>query len=132
MLVVNDNEDLLATMRDVLELGGATVQTAISSKEALAILASGFDPTVFVIDLILGGGERGQNFARLLRSDRRYAHKPIVFLSGDIHQLRMSDPALADATVGKPFGIDELFAILTDLCAKAQRGSTSPLPSPQP
>jgi len=125
VLVVNDNRDMLSSMRDVLEFAGAVVETAKGSAEALGILASGFSPSVIVLDLRLGEGERGQDFARLLRADPLYSRTPIALVSGDIGALKLVDPSVADATIGKPFDVDVLLKVLADLCRRSGPGGSS-------
>lgn len=121
VLVVNDNPDMLATMKDVLELGGARVITATSRQQADGILVGGFDPSVIVLDVRLGGGDRGDDYARTLRAT--HPDLPVVLMSGDVHELRRLDPDV-DATISKPFDIDRLFEILSELCApKSAHGS---------
>lgn len=115
MLVVDDNADMLATMKDVLELGGAIVATATSRAEADRLLAAGFDPSVVVVDVRLGGGERGDRYAEALQA--AHPATPVVLMSGDVHELHRLGPHV-DATVAKPFDIDRLLEVLAELCAK--------------
>ncbi len=123
VLVVDDNEDMLDTMRDVLEMHGSTVQTATSTEEAERLLAI-FEPSVIVLDLRLGA-DRGDEFASHLKGDPRYAGIPIVLMSGDTHSLRRLDGAPADATLSKPFDVQHFYDVLAELCSDP-RGAASP------
>ncbi len=113
-LVVDDNEDMLSTMRDVLELAGVTVETAGSVERAREILAGGFRPSVVIVDLRLAG-QSGETLADELRADARYRDVPLVAMSGDIQSLRRLGGAF-HRSLGKPFGVDELVHALEDLC----------------
>jgi CheY-like chemotaxis protein len=120
ILVMNDNEDLVASIRDLLELEGSSVETATSAQQAIGILAAGFEPQVFVIDLLLGGGASGEEFARFLRQDPRFGARPIVFISGAVEALRDASAGLADAMLQKPFDVEQLYTVLSDLCAVSE------------
>jgi DNA-binding response OmpR family regulator len=115
VLVVNDDPDVLESMRDVLELEGAKVETAASCAEADLALARGFEPDVAVIDLRVGRGESGREYAGRLRANPATAGIPIVIMSGDVHALRRV-AHLADATLEKPFEVDDLYAVLSSMC----------------
>jgi CheY-like chemotaxis protein len=115
VLVVDDNRDMLGSMKDVLELGGARVATATSREQADSIIAGGFDPSVVVLDVRLGGGDRGDDYAHALQATR--PGTPIVLMSGDVHELRRLDDEV-DATIPKPFDIDRLFEVLSEMCAR--------------
>lgn len=117
VLVMNDNPDMLSSMRDVLELGGAEVMTTTSAVEAKRCLDAGFRASVLLVDLRLGDGQRGDEFVEALKADRRYAEIPVVLVSGDVHELgRVSH--VADHVLVKPFAIEQLFEILSDICAE--------------
>jgi CheY-like chemotaxis protein len=120
VLVVDDNPDMLATLRDLIEIAGATAATATSPEEADRVLAQGFEPSVILVDVRLGRGERGDELAHRMRADPRFAGVPIILMSGDIHELRrVADQVGADATVEKPFDVDRLFEMLSDMCGEA-------------
>jgi CheY-like chemotaxis protein len=116
ILVIDDDPEILATMQDVLELSGATVMTATCAREARGALDAGFDPNVALIDVRLGGGEGGEQLARQLRGDDRYSELPIVLMSADLRELRRLEDS-ADATLGKPFDVDDLYKVLAEMCS---------------
>jgi len=114
ILVLDDNRDMLASLREVLEEGGSTVETATSIQEAERRLDTGFQPMAFLLDLRLSDNESGETFAKRLRSDPRYSATPIVLFSGDDHAL--DEQSVADKKLTKPFGIDNLFQALSEVC----------------
>ncbi len=115
VLVVDDNDDMLATMREVLELRGMEVVTSTSSSDADRILGNGFEPNVIVLDLLLGDGERGDAYARRLRANPCAVKVPIVIMSGANSLDAQIDPEVV--TLAKPFDIDKLYELLSDVCA---------------
>jgi len=117
ILLVYDNLDVLDSLKEILEEGGSTVETAASAEEAERVLCSGFVPSVFILDLRLGAGESGEAFASRLRADPRYSATPIVLASGDsdaLDQVRIVDRKLA-----KPFAVETLFRTISEVCSVA-------------
>lgn len=117
ILVVDDNEDMLDSLREILELGGATVATARSADEAEDALATGFRPSIVVADLKLGSGDRGEDFIARLRDDPTLRGIPIVVMSGSANELRRVD-ASADRALVKPFDVERFFEVLNELCGR--------------
>jgi CheY-like chemotaxis protein len=120
ILVVDDHDDMLETLREVLELEGARVETAASAHEADRVLDGGFRPSVVLVDVRLGGGESGDEYARRLRETPRTAIVPVVLMSGDVRELRRLGP-LADGTLVKPFEMERLFEVLSEMCREHAR-----------
>jgi CheY-like chemotaxis protein len=118
VLVVDDSPDMLMSMRELLELEGTRVATATSCDDADAVVADGFDPNVIVVDVLLGGGDRGDEYARAFRA--LHPATRIVLMSGDIHALRQLETDV-DATLRKPFHVEELLEILSTPRAPAAR-----------
>jgi CheY-like chemotaxis protein len=120
ILVVDDHDDMRETLREVLELEGARVETAASAHDADRVLDAGFRPSVVLIDVRLGGGESGDEYGRRLRETPRTASVPVVLMSGDVRELRRLGP-LANATLVKPFEMERLFELLSEMCREHVR-----------
>ncbi|WP_066342157.1 winged helix-turn-helix domain-containing protein [Azohydromonas lata] len=117
VLLVEDDRELRATLRDALAVEGYEVVTAASLAEGLALLANlgkrprhagdaGVD--LVLLDLGLPDGE-GETLLAALR--RRHA-LPLIVISAresDGQKIRLLD-AGADDYLVKPFGIGELLA----------------------
>ncbi|HKX94984.1 MAG TPA: response regulator [Methylibium sp.] len=116
VLLVEDDRELRATLRDVLRVEGYEVLTAASLSEGLALLAhaghAADDPgaDLVVLDLGLPDGD-GETLLGALR--RRHALPVIVISARDVegHKVRLLD-AGADDYLVKPFGVGELLARL--------------------
>ncbi|MFN8538964.1 MAG: response regulator transcription factor [Thermomicrobiales bacterium] len=116
LLLVDDDSDLLLSLRLQLEADGFRVLTADSGRRALAIVGEVL-PHLAVVDLMMPGID-GFEIARRLR---QYADIPIIMLTA------IDDPARkiaglsgdADDYVTKPFIYGELLARIRNLLQRA-------------
>ena len=106
VLVVVDDKDLADSVREVLEMNGATVATATSAQQVEATLQGGFQPSVALIDVRPGDGAVGDRAIASLRSVTPRLDVRIVKMSGDSQVLRATQGA--DEELVKPFTADEL------------------------
>ncbi len=110
ILVVDDEPDIVELVSYNLKKAGFAVSSAADGEEALAIVrGSRFD--LIVLDLMLPG-IHGMEFCRILRSNPKTAHIPIIMLTArgeetdKIHGLESG----ADDYMTKPFSPKELIA----------------------
>ena len=80
VLVVEDDGDLRRVVATVLENGGLTVTQASSVAEARDVIASGDEPDLVVLDLVLPGGS-GHELVADLRRDGQLGRIPLVVYS---------------------------------------------------
>lgn len=115
VLLIDDDPEHLAMMRDLLGSLGFQVRTARDAETGLAIAAQ-VQPDLVLCDVMLGK-ESGWDLAARLRR-RHGAALRIVMLSGEAARTAATSPGAAhDAFLSKPFD----FTILLDLVA-AQLG----------
>jgi CheY-like chemotaxis protein len=81
ILVVDDDADILAVTRLVLEGSGYSVRTATNGQEALALLQQGLQVSVILLDLMMPVAD-GWWFRTEVERRSRFAAVPIVVLSG--------------------------------------------------
>jgi len=111
ILVVEDNRDTSALLRDLLEAEGYAVDSALTGEKALEGLAQNPDVDLLVLDLMLPGMS-GYDVIERLRSDSDLASIPVLVLSAlsstsaRIRGLRDG----ADDYMTKPFLPEELLA----------------------
>ncbi len=110
ILVVDDEADLVETIRFSLELGGYNVLVASNGEEGLN-LARQEKPDLILLDLMLPKLD-GYKVCRLLKFDERYKHIPILMLTAKTQE---KDKILGKETganeyITKPFDMDELMA----------------------
>ena len=108
ILVVDDEVDLVETVRFSLELEGYDVLIAYNGEEALN-QARKENPDLILLDLMLPKLD-GYKVCRLLKFDERYKHIPILMLTAKTQE---KDKATgmetgANEYITKPFEMDEL------------------------
>lgn len=102
LLVVEDEEALLSTLRDELEESGFTVEPAITGGEALRKLREKA-PDGVILDLLLHGGVDSMGVLAELKKSEHTKDIPIVILSniGDDEKVREALDHGADAYLMK-------------------------------
>ncbi len=123
ILLVDDEPDILETVRFRLELEGYEVVTAANGLEGLGAVMSQ-DPDLVVLDVMLPR-ENGYQVARTIRDEeaagKREGRLPIILLtardlSSDPPRERMfMDLSRADLMMYKPFEMDELVSRIQEL-----------------
>lgn len=108
ILIVDDEVDLVETVRFPLEKAGFTVLVSQDGEDALK-KAREEKPDLILLDLMLPKLD-GYKVCRLLKFDERYKHIPILMLTAKIQE---KDKVLgketgADEYITKPFEMDEL------------------------
>lgn len=108
ILVVDDEVDLVETVRFSLELEGFEILVAYNGEEALN-QARKEHPDLILLDLMLPKLD-GYKVCRLLKFDERYKHIPILMLTAKTQD---KDKAIgletgANEYITKPFDMDDL------------------------
>ena len=82
-------------------------------------------PDLIIVDLLLGGAS-GWDIVALSRADERLADVPIIICSADVVALRDRQAELERIgnvhVLAKPFGIDQVTALVEQLIGTAVRG----------
>lgn len=97
ILVVDDEVDLVETVRFPLEMEGFDVLVSYNGEDALN-QARKENPDLIILDLMLPKLD-GYKVCRLLKFDERYKHIPILMLTAKTQE--------KDKTLGKETGADE-------------------------
>src|SRR5882757_1226858 len=111
ILIVDDYEDSLMSLKAVLELRGQNVETATSGKEALARIQAGATFDVMLCDLNL----KEMDGWAIAEEVSKIANGPTFYLmTGWLPDLPDSDPkrSLVKEILTKPIDLDHLFRIL--------------------
>ncbi len=111
ILIVDDYEDSLNSLKAVLELRGQSVETASNGKEALARIQSGATYDVMLCDLNLkemDGWAIAEEVSKIANGPRFY------LMTGWLPDLADNDPkrALVRDILTKPIDLERLFRIL--------------------
>ncbi|MAY97924.1 MAG: hypothetical protein CMH84_15530 [Nocardioides sp.] len=118
-LVVDDDLQLQAALRQMLSRAGLDVTGAGDKAEALSTAAAA-SPDVVVLDLSLPDGDGIEVLSEL----RTWSDVPVLVLTGATDPRRMlaAFEAGADDSLRKPFGPDELLARLRALMRRPRGG----------
>ena len=108
ILVVDDEADLVETVRFPLEMEGFNVLVSYNGEDALN-QARKEKPDLIILDLMLPKLD-GYKVCRLLKFDENYKHIPILMLTAKTQE---KDKILgmetgADEYITKPFEMDDL------------------------
>lgn len=108
ILIVDDEVDLVETLRFPLEMEGYQILVSYNGEDGLN-KARSENPDLIILDLMLPKLD-GYKVCRLLKFDEKYKHIPIIMLTARTQE---KDKILgietgANEYITKPFEIDEL------------------------
>ncbi|WP_086350963.1 response regulator transcription factor [Candidatus Enterococcus clewellii] len=104
LLIIDDEKDLLETLKTYFELSGYCVFTAENGIEGLQLLNK--KPDLILLDVTMPE----MDGLRFCKEIREVVHVPIIFLSAKIDQTSRMEGLVAggDDYLLKPFGLEEL------------------------
>jgi CheY-like chemotaxis protein len=113
VLVVEDDDDIRATLEDVLAGDGYAVSGAANGREALALLETLARPCLILLDLMMPV-MNGREFLAALRADDALAPIPVVIVSAWPDEARATKGA--QGFVKKPVELDVLRRVVHAYC----------------
>ncbi len=118
ILIVDDEPDLVETIRFALELEGYKVLVAVNGEEGLNT-ARQEKPDLILLDLMLPKLD-GYKVCRLLKFDERYKSIPILMLTAKTQDKDriLGKETGANEYLTKPFDMDELMAKIKSYLSK--------------
>ncbi|MBC9033849.1 response regulator [Sphingomonas sp. JC676] len=111
VLLVEDDDEVAALVREMLEQLGYGVTRVASARAALGALADGRAVDVVFSDIMMPGGMDGVELAREIRM--RHEGLPVLLTSGYAEAGRAAAQALGVRILAKPYRLDELAAALS-------------------
>jgi DNA-binding response OmpR family regulator len=108
ILVVDDDPDIVATSRIILESNGYEVQTASSGKEAMALL-SRCKPDLMLLDVMMASDTEGFDLAFRLKEDPEFKGLPIIMLTAFLEKVRTEGPGPFEFILGEQWPVEWLF-----------------------
>ncbi|EKE02414.1 MAG: hypothetical protein ACD_20C00391G0008 [uncultured bacterium] len=111
ILIVDDEQDIVETLKFVFEAEGLNCITAYDGEEALN-KAKTENPDLIILDVMLPK-INGYKVCRLLKFDTKYKNIPILMVtarSQDEDKL-IGEETGADEYITKPFDIDEVISL---------------------
>ena len=115
ILLVEDNEDIRVTLRQLLELNGHVVEEASDGQRGLELIVSS-EPQIAFVDIGLPGLD-GYEVARQVRKAQVMPYTRLVALSGysgEEVQRRVRESGF-DAHLVKPVGLNDLRRVLSEV-----------------
>jgi len=115
VLVVDDELDIVETLRFVLEAHGHEVLEANDGLEALD-RARSLEPDVILLDIMMPNLD-GYKVCRMLKYDSQYSGIPVVLLTAktDTQHVSMGKEVGADEYLTKPFDVVEVIEMIDRL-----------------
>src|SRR5690606_21036768 len=112
VLLVDDNRDYLAVLKEMLQMSGFAVTVADRAEKALQLLADGQVPDLIVTDLYLPDKD-GRTWLREARQSRKWKNMPALALTGvgDRSVQTEKDSDFAGYLL-KPVGMEELLSAI--------------------
>jgi CheY-like chemotaxis protein len=111
VLVVEDEEESRETLRELLELEGFSVRTAVNGREALDALSTDGDSICIVLlDLFMPVMD-GWQVIDTLRADGRLASTKVVIITSAAHRAPADLPVFE-----KPLDLDKVMNTVQRLC----------------
>ena len=123
--VINDNPEFLELMSAILDDDAGYAVTLLTGDATTVDDIAASSPDLIIVDLLLGGAS-GWDIVALSRADERLAGVPIIICSADVVALRDRQAELERIgnvhVLAKPFGIDQVTALVEQLIGTAVRG----------
>ena len=118
ILIVEDDPDGLATLREILELEGYMVEGATNGEEALTRLRRGPKPSLILLDLMLPV-MNGWQLRQAQQEDPELASIPVIVVSAYKDAAAVAESLGVADFVNKPIQLDELLAKMARWVAPA-------------
>jgi len=119
VLVVDDEPEVLDTLREILEELGYKASVAASGEQAIAAMAT-VQPHVVFLDMMMPGvsGLEALTYFR-----QHYRRVPVIVITGSVEQKVAREARAGGAfdVVGKPFDMDALQGLLARAMQLAPR-----------
>lgn len=117
ILLVEDDVAIRETVSECLASEGYRVDAAEHGADALARLAEGERPALVVLDLVMPV-MNGAELVERVRAEPRLAGLPMLLMTAAISSPGPSLPAV-DATLVKPFDLDDLLSVVGRLAPRS-------------
>ena len=123
VLIVEDDPDIRAAMKCLLQLEGHTVATAADGGEALETLRNGLEPGLILLDLMMPHVD-GFQFRKEQLKDPRLSPIPVAVYSGHHDPMRYAPLLKAAAYFRKPVEVETLLRIVDAHCRRPAQATT--------
>ncbi len=118
ILIVDDEQDIVESIKFVLEASDYTCYTAFDGEEGLK-LAKEIVPDLIILDVMMPK-INGFKISRLLKFDNKYKNIPILMITARSQQedKLIGEETGADEYITKPFDLNEVLNIVDKYLGK--------------
>lgn len=116
-LIVEDDRDIVALFRHVLDLAGYRTEIVLDGKVALEHLAKS-TPDIVLLDLGLPNVS-GSEILAIMRRDERWKNIPVVVITAHAHLAEML-PVAPQLVLIKPVNIEQMTKLIQRICPTEQ------------
>ena len=108
ILIVDDEQDIVESLKFVLEASGYSCYTAFDGEEGLR-LAKEIMPDLIILDVMMPK-INGYKISRLLKYDSKYKNIPILMITARSQEedKLIGEETGADEYITKPFDLDDV------------------------
>ena len=108
ILVVDDDPDIVDSLRIILESNQYEVRTAANGREAMKALEDHI-PDLMILDIMMATDTEGFDLAYKLREDPEFKGIPILILTGFLDKVRQEGPGKFEYILGEQWPAHWLF-----------------------
>jgi CheY-like chemotaxis protein len=119
VLVLDDDPDIGTMIRAMLKLRGYDVTVTENAAGMFSCLSQG--PVHLILSDMLLSGDDGTDICSKLKADPATSDIPVIMFSAHPNARELCLKAGADAFIGKPFDIQELYATVDEMATKLTR-----------
>ena len=132
IILVEDDESTARLMQHCLQKAGFTVERIADGRAALELVKRSRLPALVIIDYLMPYAD-GLKVTRKLRDDPVWEVVPVICITGTTHDDTMIQGLRlhSDGFLTKPFGPEELIALVRRLTGRTDAKGASPAPADQ-
>src|SRR5512135_299307 len=124
-LIIEDDRDIVALFRHVLDLAGYRTEIVLDGKVAVEHLTQGTpEPDIVLLDLGLPNVS-GVEILTMMRTDERLKKIPVVVITAHAH-LAETLPVAPQLVLIKPVNIEQMSRLIRQICPTEQSMDSLP------
>ena len=125
ILIVDDEQDIVESLKFVLESTGYNCFTALNGEDGLK-LAKELIPDLIILDVMMPK-INGYKISRLLKFDNKYKNIPILMITARSQEedKLIGEETGADEYITKPFDLDDVLRLVEKYLSKENDGCSN-------
>ncbi len=124
ILIVDDEQDIVESLKFVLEASNYSCYTAFNGEDGLR-LAKELIPDLIILDVMMPK-MNGYKISRLLKYDAKYKNIPILMVTARSQEedKLIGEETGADEYITKPFDLDDVLKVVDRYLGENNNGSS--------